>query len=118
MRARVYKRLPNQALSVDGPEGSQGQDQSLIIEVSGTNNSPEISPPKRAPRSIDKSKTASDQYREQITTTASAETLSQNFSPVVVTEPTVNESRAKVASTKNNGLTKKGKTVYKLFIES
>ena len=53
-RAHVPKQLPDQTLLASELRGSKGQDQSLIIEVSGTNSSPETSPPKRAPRSIDK----------------------------------------------------------------
>ena len=53
-RGRASKQVHNYDESVNELGGSKGQAQSLIVEVSGTNSSPEMSPLKRAPRSIDK----------------------------------------------------------------
>ena len=63
-RGRASKRVHNYDESVNESGGSKGQAQSLIVEVSGTNSSPEMSSPKRAPRSIDKPKTASNKFNE------------------------------------------------------
>ena len=52
--------------------------------MSGINSSPETSPPKRAPRSIDKPKTASNQFNELNTTITSAETLFRDISPTSI----------------------------------
>ena len=57
-RGRALKRVHNYDESVNELGGSKGQAQSLIVEASGTNCSPEMSRPKTAPRSIDKPKTA------------------------------------------------------------
>ena len=108
-RGRASKRVHNYDESVNELGGSKGQAQSLIVEVSGTNSSHEMSPPKRAPRSIDKPKTASNQFNELNATITSTETLFQDISPTSTTVSTVSENGANVANTKSSELNKEWK---------
>ena len=109
MRGRASKRVHNYDESVNELGGSKGQAQSLIVEASGTNSSPEMSPPKRAPRSIDKPKTASNQFNELNATITSTETLFQDISPTSTTVSTISENGANVANTKSSELNKEWK---------
>ena len=105
-RGRAPKQEHNYDESVNELGGSRGQAQSLIVEVSRTYSSPETSPPKRAPRSIDKPKTASNQFNELNTTITSTETLFQDISPTSINASTVSENGANVANTKSSELNK------------
>ena len=104
-RGRASKRVHNYDESVNELGGSKGQAQSLMVEASGTNSSAEMSPPKRAPRSIDKAKTTSD----LITPTVLAENLLLNISPTSTTVSTVRDNGANVANTKSSELNKEWK---------
>ena len=117
-RAHVPKRLPNQTLLLSELRGSKGQDQSLIIKVSGTNNSPETSPPKRAPRSIDKPQTASNQLNELNTTITSAETLLREISPTSINVSTVRDNEANAAYYKKCELNKEVKECVPIVASS
>ena len=105
MRGRASKRVHNYDESVNELGGSKGQAQSLIVEASGTNSCPEMSRPKRAPRSIDKAKTTSD----LIIPTVLAENLLLNISPTSTTVSTVSENGANVVNTKSSELNKEWK---------
>ena len=108
MRGRASKRVHNYDESVNDLKGSKGQAQSLVVEVNG-NSSPETSPPKRAPRSIDKPNTASNQFNELNTTKTSTETLFQDISPTSINVSTVRDNGANAANDKNCELNKEVK---------
>ena len=117
-RGRASKRVHNYDESVNELRSSKGQDQSLIIEVSGTNSSPETNPPKRAPRSIDKSKTASNQFNELNTTITSTETLFQDISPTSINVSTVRDNGANATYDKNCELNKEVKECVPIVASS
>ena len=117
-RGRASERVQNYDESVNELRGSKGQAQSLIVEVSGTNSSSETSPPKRAPRSIDKPKTASNQFNELNTTITSTETLFQDISPTSVNVSTVRDNEANAAYDKNCELNKEVKECVPIVASS
>ena len=86
--------------------------------MSGTNSSSETSPPKRAPRSIDKFKTASNQFNELNATITSTETLFQDISPTSINVSTVRNNEANAANDKNCELNKKVKECVPIVASS
>ena len=86
--------------------------------MSGTNSSPETSPPKRAPRSIDKPKTASNQFNELNTTMTLTETLFQHISPTSINVSTVHYNGANAVYDKNCELNKEVKKSVQIVASS
>ena len=117
-RGRASKWVHNYDELVNELGGSKGQAQSLIVEVSGTNSSPEMSPPKRAPRSIDKPKTASNQFNELNATITSTETLFQDISPKSINVSTARDNGANAAYDKNCELNKEVKECVPIVASS
>ena len=101
-RGHASMRVHNYDESVNELGGSKGLAQSLIVESGGIDSSPEMSRPKRVPRSIDKAKTTSD----LITPTVLVENLLLNISPTSTTVSTISENGANVAHTKSSELNK------------
>ena len=117
-RGRASKRVHNYDESVNELGGRKGQAQSLIVEVSRTNSSPEISPPNMAPRSIDKPKTVSNQFNELNATITSTESLFQNISPNLIDVSTVRDNGANLAYDKNCELNKEVKECVPIVASS